>query len=258
MLWYEICINEKKNKMERKIYIVGAGPGDPDLLTVKAERLLREADVILYDCLPAEYVLNKAKVTAKVLYVNKHPEEDEKSEDIIALAVRYYEEGKLVVRLKAGDALMFNGGEVDARRLREMNIPFEIVPGITASCAAQNIFGIATTEIRKSDGLLNLIAFDIQDDYAHIRDVARLFRHGDTVALYMAFDNLENIFQIWREEGIDGDMPVAIASMVSLKNEAVALTTLDKALKTVNERELLSPFVFFIGKHVEIIKNYEV
>jgi siroheme synthase len=235
-----------------KVYITGTGPGDPDLLTVKARRLLEEADVILYDCLPAQYVLAHAKPSAEIKFVNKHPGEGEKKEDILEYARRCSDEGKTVLRLKAGDALMFNGGDVDARRLRDWGIPFEIVPGVTASCAASNIFAIPTTELHKSDALLNLIGYEINDGFAHIRDVARLFKHGDTVALYMAYDNLEAIFNVWKEEGVDDGMPVAIASMVSLKQEDVALTTISRALDVIIEREMLSPFVFFIGKHVDV------
>jgi siroheme synthase len=237
---------------KEKVYIVGTGPGDPDLLTVKAKRLIEEADTILYDCLPAQHVLALANPSSVVTFVNRHPAESEKKEDILEYVRQYYNEGKKVVRLKAGDALMFNGGDVDARRLRGWGIPFELVPGITASCAASNIFAIPTTELHKSDALLNLIGFDVKDNFAHIRDVARLFGHGDTVALYMAYDNLEAIFRVWKEEGVDGDMPVAIAATVSLKEEDVALATIDTALSVVNQREMLSPFVFFIGKHVDV------
>lgn len=240
---------------KEKVYITGTGPGDPDLLTVKARRLIEEADVILYDCLPAQHVLALAKPSALVKFVNKHPEEGEEKEDLLEYVRQYYKEGKMVVRLKAGDALMFNGGDADARRLRRWGIPFEIVPGITASCAASSIFAILTTELHKSDALLNLIAYEINDDFAHIRDVARLFRHGDTVALYMAYDNLEAIFRVFREEGVDGNIPVAIASMVSLKNEDVALATMDTALDRIAEREMLAPFVFFIGKYVEVFND---
>ena len=243
---------------KEKVYITGTGPGDPDLLTVKARRLIEEADVILYDCLPAQHVLALAKPSAVVKFVNKHPGEGEEKEDLLEYVRQYYKEGKMVVRLKAGDALMFNGGDVDARRLRHWGIPFEIVPGITASCAASGIFAIPTTELHKSDALLNLIAYEINDDFAHIRDVARLFRHGDTVALYMAYDNLEAIFRVFREEGVDGNIPVAIASMVSLKNEDVALATMDTALDIIVEREMLSPFVFFIGKHVDVYAKHKL
>ena len=241
-----------------KVYITGTGPGDPDLLTVKARRLIEEADVILYDCLPAQHVLALAKPSAVVKFVNKHPDEGDEKEDLLEYVRQYYKEGKMVVRLKAGDALMFNGGDVDARRLRHWGIPFEIVPGITASCAASSIFAIPTTELHKSDALLNLIAYEINDDFAHIRDVARLFRHGDTVALYMAYDNLEAIFRVFREEGVDGNIPVAIASMVSLKNEDVALATMDTALDRIVEREMLAPFVFFIGKHVDVYAEHKL
>jgi siroheme synthase len=239
----------------KKVYIVGTGPGDPDLLTVKAKRLIEEADVLLYDCLPACYVLSAAKPSAEVKFINKHPEEGERKEDIMEYVRQCWLEGKTTVRLKAGDALMFNGGDVDARRLRDWGIPFEIVPGITASCAAANIFAVSVTELHKSDALLNLIAYDIRDDFAHLRDVARLFRHGDTVALYMAYDNLKDIFRVFREEGVDENIPVAIASMVSLKNEAVALTTMDMTLSVIAEREMLSPFLFLIGKHINIYNN---
>jgi siroheme synthase len=237
---------------KKKVYITGTGPGDPDLLTVKARRLIEAADVILYDCLPAEHVLALAGPSAEVKFVNKHPDEGEKKEDLLEYVRQYYSEGKMVVRLKAGDALMFNGGDVDARRLRDWGIPFEIVPGITASCAASGIFAIPTTELHKSDALLNLIAFEINDGFAHLRDVARLFRHGDTVALYMAYDNLEAIFGVWKEEGVDGDMPVVVASMVSLKQEDAARATINTVQDVIAEREMLAPFVFFVGKHVDL------
>jgi len=233
------------------VRIVGAGPGDPELLTVKAKRLIEEADVLFYDCLPAVHVLSVAPGT-ETIFVNKHPEDGEKKEDILLKVREYYEAGKKVVRFKAGDAMMFNGGEVEARRLKEWGIPFEIVPGITASCAANSIFALSTTEIYKSNALVNVIAFDIYDDFAMLRDIAKLFKHGVTVALYMAYDNLEAIFKVFKEEGVEEDIPVVIASMVSLKNEACALATMDTAISTIEKREMLSPFVFFIGKTLEI------
>jgi siroheme synthase len=239
--------------MDNKVYIVGIGPGDPDLLTVKAKRLIEEADVLFYDCLPAVHVLQAAPST-EVVYINKHPEAGEKQEDILLLVRQQYKAGKKVVRLKAGDALMFNGGDVEARRLKEWGIPFEIVPGITASCAASNVFAIPTTEINKSNALVNVIAYEINDDYAHLRDIARLFKHGTTVALYMAFDNIESIFKVFKEEGIDTNIPVVIAASVSLSEESVALATMDTTIETIDRREMIAPFVFFIGNHLDVIR----
>ncbi|OAV72024.1 Siroheme synthase [Bacteroidales bacterium Barb4] len=244
---------ETKEMTRYPVHIVGAGPGDPDLLTVKAKRLLEEADVLFYDCLPAEHVL-KAAPSAEVIYINKHPEEGEKKEDILEYVKKYHLDGKKVVRLKAGDALMFNGGDVEARILKEWGIPFELVPGVTAAAAAANLFAIPTTEIHKSNAIVNVIAYEINDDYAHIRDIAKLFKHGTTVALYMAFDNLKRIFEVFKEEGIREDIPVVIAAMVSLKNQDVAKATMNTVFEVIDQREMLSPFVFFIGEHIDIYK----
>jgi siroheme synthase len=248
-----------KEIMEKKfnsypVRIVGTGPGDPDLLTVRAKRYIEEADVLFYDCLPAVHVLKTAP-NAEVIYVNKHPEEGEKKEDILKIVRTHYEAGRKVVRLKAGDAMMFNGGDVEARILKEWGIPFEIVPGITASCAASNIFAVPTTEIYKSNALVNVIAYEIHDDFAHIRAIAGLFKHGTTVALYMAFDNIEAIFRVFVEEGVDENIPVVIAAMVSLSNEDVALATMDTVMDVINRREMVSPFVFFIGNHIGVLTN---
>ena len=233
------------------VSVVGVGPGDPDLLTVKAKRLLEEADVVLYDCLPATYVTAVAS-NAEILFLNKHPEDGEEKVDILPVVKDLYLEGKKVVRLKAGDAMMFNGGDVEARFFKENGIPFEFVPGITAACAASNIFAIPTTEIYKSNAIVHLIAYDIPDNYAHIRQVARLFEFGTTVVLYMAYDNLKEIFQVFREEGVDENIPVVVASMVSLTQEDCAKATMSSVFDVIKSREMLSPFVFFIGKYVDM------
>lgn len=233
------------------VYIVGTGPGDPDLLTVKAQRLLEEADVVLYDCLPATYVTSVAK-NAEILFLNKHPEAGEEKVDILPVVKDLYEQGKKVVRLKAGDAMMFNGGEVEARYFNENNIPFEMVPGITAACAASSLFAIPTTEIYKSNDILHLIACDIPDNFAHIRQVAKLFEGGTTVVLYMAFDHLKEIFRVFKEEGVDADIPVVIAAMVSLTQEDCVKATMDTVFDLIESREMISPFIFFIGKYVDM------
>ncbi len=231
-----------------KVSIVGTGPGDVALLTVQAVDCLRNAGVVLYDCLPATNVLKEVRPGAEIIFADKFPENGEEAKDVVKLIEYYYHQGMKVVRLRAGDGMMFNGADVDARRLTALGIPFRIVPGITAACAASSIFAIPTTEIHKSNAIVHLIACEMED--AHIRHIAGLFRYGTTVALYMAYDNLEKIFALFREEGVRGDMPVVIASMVSLIDEDCAVTTMDQTLETMEKREMVSPFVFFIGCHV--------
>ncbi|MDR1810311.1 MAG: hypothetical protein LBR34_07915 [Prevotella sp.] len=241
-----------KSKTRYPVSFVGTGPGDPELLTVKAKKRIEEADIIFYDCLPATHILKEAAPGAEIMYVNKHPEKEEEKQNILDIVEAYWEKGCKVVRLKAGDAMMFNGGDVEAREMNRRGISFELIPGITAACAASNIFAIPTTEIYKSNAIVHLIAFDIPDNYAHIRDVAKLFKSGTTVVLYMAYDNLQRIFEVFQEEGVPSDIPVAIASMVSLSDEDCALTTMDAVFETIEKREMLSPFVFFVGQHVDI------
>lgn len=231
-----------------KVSIVGTGPGDVSLLTVQAVDCLRDAGVVLYDCLPATNVLKEVRPGTEIIFVEKFPENGEEAKDIVQLIEYYYHQGLKVVRLRAGDGMMFNGADVDARRLTELGIPFRIVPGITAACAASNIFAIPTTEIHKSNALVHLIALEM--DERHIRHIAGLFQYGTTVALYMTYDNLERIFTLFREEGVRGEMPVVIASMVSLIDEDCAVTTMDRVFETMEKREMVSPFVLFIGHHV--------
>ena len=111
------------------VSMIGTGPGDPELLTIKAQKRIREADCILYDCLPATFVLNEANKNAVVKYVNRHPENGPVVEDILEVARDFYLEGKKVVRIKAGDAMMFNGGGLDLRRLSEMGGDVDVIPG---------------------------------------------------------------------------------------------------------------------------------
>lgn len=242
---------ENLEKTYYPVYVVGTGPGDPDLLTVKAKKLIEEADVVLYDCLPATYVTNVA-TNAEVIFLNKHPDQGEEKVDILPVIERLHREGKKVVRLKAGDAMMFNGGDVEARFFKENGIPFELIPGITAACAASNIFAIPTTEIHKSNAIVHLIAFDIPDNYAHIRQVARLLEFGTTVALYMAYDNLKEIFRVFQEEGVPKNIPVMIASMISLTQEDAAKATMETVFEIIEKRQMVSPFIFFVGQYVDM------
>ena len=247
------------DEFKKKLYpvsMIGTGPGDPELLTVKAQKRIQEADCILYDCLPATYVLTGANENAKVKYVNRHPENGPVVEDILEVARDMYLEGKKVVRIKAGDAMMFNGGGVDYRRLCEMGVEVEVIPGLTAACAASNIFSIPITEKYESNSIIYAIGDEIKDDFQHFRDIARMFRNGTTLALYMAFDNLKDIFKVFKEEGVKGNMPVAITAMVSLKGQSCEICTMDTVFETIEKKELFAPFVFFVGEHVD--KNHSL
>ena len=235
---------EDSKKTLYPVSMIGTGPGDPELLTVKAQKRMKDADYILYDCLPATFVLKEAGENATVKYINRHPENGPVTEDILEVARDLYFEGKKVVRIKAGDAMMFNGGGIDSRRLSEMGVEIEVIPGLTAACAASNIFSIPITEKYESNSIIYAIGDDIKDDYRHFRDIAHMFRNGTTLALYMAYDNLKNIFNVFKEEGISGEMPVAITANVSLKGQKCAICTLETVFDVLVQKELFAHCVF--------------
>lgn len=233
------------------VSIVGAGPGDPELLTVKAWRRIEEADVLLYDCLPAVHVTEIASKKILVKYVDKHNEDPSKREDMLDLMQQYYREGKKVVRLKAGDALMFNGGGKEVLQLMERGIPFEMIPGITAGTAGANQFAIPLNEIGESNTTLYLIANILEDRIELIRETARMMlHHNTTLVLYMAYDHLQAIFDLFKQEGLPGDLPVVATSMISLADQDCVQGTMDNIHQLINERQMLSPFTFFIGTYV--------
>ncbi len=234
------------------VSIVGAGPGDPDLLTVRANKRIEEADVLLYDCLPAVHVLEKVSKNTNVIFVNMHSDELKEKIDMVELMQKYYMQGLKVVRLKAGDAMMFNGGGIEARRLKKEGIPFEIIPGISAGTAGASLFAIPITEKYESNGVINIIAYEIRDNYAQIRAVAQMMlKHGTTAILYMAYDNLTEIFRVFQEEGVGADMPVVATSMLSLSDEDCIAGTITTIQERMEERKMVSPFTFFVGRCVE-------
>ncbi|MBP1639324.1 MAG: Uroporphyrin-III C/tetrapyrrole (Corrin/Porphyrin) methyltransferase [Bacteroidetes bacterium] len=241
----------KKTKERYPVKIVGAGPGDPGLLTVKAYRSIEEADVLLYDCLPAVHVTEVASSKTVVRFIDKHNEDPARRVDMLDVLEQYYNEGKKIVRLKAGDALMFNGGGYEAKKLKERGVPFEIIPGITAGTAGSNLFAIPLNEKGETNATLYLIADQLDDRVGLIRSAARMMRDQDaTVVLYMAYDHLREIFALFEEEGLISDLPVVATSMISLSDEDCVEGTMQNILQKMESREMVAPFTFFIGKYV--------
>lgn len=252
-----------ENKKKHPILITGTGPGDPELLTVKAYNAISTADVLLYDCMPAHYVLEIKRKDAEVIYLCKNHEftEDELKGhmiDVINNLERCYNEGKKVVRLKAGDAFMYGGGGLEASLMKSRNIPFEIIPGLTAGAAAANLYGVKLSEKDETDTVIYYIACNITDNYLQIRQIAQLLKIGATLVLYMADDNLLKIISVLKEEGVSGNMPSVVVGMVSLPDEDCVNATLDTMIGEISRKQMLMPFTYFIGKNVNAIVEKRV
>jgi uroporphyrin-III C-methyltransferase len=236
------------------VKIVGTGPGDPELLTLRAESAIRMADVILYDCKTVEPALLLASADALIASVERSLYEnglgDRESTPMIVAIRKHYREGRRVVRLKAGDPTLF-GGEVDeCDVLDRMGIPYAIIPGVSAGAAAAAAYALPISRKFESDVVVNLIAAEINDDFALIRDASRLLLHGGTMVLYMATSNLPGILQVFREMEVPDTTPVVAISKAGWPDEAFAETTLGGMEKAGCSFNLRDPVVYTIGGYV--------
>jgi uroporphyrin-III C-methyltransferase len=241
---------------ENRVIIVGTGPGDPELLTVRGAAAIREAEVILYDCGTVEPVLALASERAAIVRVDRSPYETGKGrreQTPMIVAIREHrEKGLRVVRLKTGDPALF-GGEVDEGDvLTRLGIPWAVIPGISAGAAAASAYALPISRKFESDAVLNIIAATITDDFALIRDAARLLGHGATVVFYMATANLPGILRVFREEGVADGTPVVAVSKAGWPGEAFVRTTLDKLGREEFSAVLPEPVVYHIGRYVRV------
>lgn len=241
---------------ENRILIVGTGPGDPELLTVRGAAAIRQAEVILYDCGTVEPVLALASERAAIVRVDRSPYETgegcrEQTPMIVAIR-EYRKKGLRVVRLKTGDPALF-GGEVDEGDvLTRLGIPWAAVPGVSAGAAAASAYALPISRKFESDAVLNIIAAAITDDFALIRDAARLLGHGAAVVFYMATANLPGILRTFREAGVPDGTPVVAVSKVGWPGEAFVETTLGRLGREEFSAVLPEPVVYHIGRYVRV------
>lgn len=232
-----------------RVALVGAGPGDPELLTRKAQRLIREADAVVYDYLVAPAILALAPATADKIFVGKKgggfccPQRD-----IEAILVRLANEGKNVVRLKGGDPFIFGRGGEEAEALVAAGIVFEIVPGVTSALAAAAYAGIPLTHRAHASGVVFLTGHEDPakpDSAIHWEDYARL---GATLCLYMGMKNLETITRRLQAGGLIGSTPVAIIQSATTGEHRQLLSTLARVALESEHAGFGAPAIVVIGE----------
>ena len=230
------------------VYLVGAGPGDPELLTLKAHRLIRSADAVVHDYLVAPAILALARPSAEKIFVGKKgggfccPQTD-----IEATLVRLAHEGKTVVRLKGGDPFVFGRGGEEAEALVAAGIAFEIVPGVTSALAAAAYAGIPVTHRAHASSVVYLTGHeDPAKPDAAIRweDYAKL---GATLCLYMGMKNLETITRRLQAGGLAGTTPVAVIQSATTGTHRQLLTTLERVALESEHAGFGAPAIVVIG-----------
>ena len=233
-----------------KVYLTGAGPGDMELLTLKALRLIREADVIIYDRLVNPEILREAKESCECIYVgkeNKHhilPQEE-----INALLYKKALEYDVVVRLKGGDAVVFGRGGEEALFLVSKGIGFEFIPGITSAIAGSEMANIPITHRGKSVSFRVVTGYEAPDKgYAQIDWSS--FKNDETIIFLMGLHQLENISKQLITIGKPITYPVAVISRGTLEDEKVIIGTLGDIFEKA--KDLPTPALIIVGEVVTL------
>ncbi|NWD60583.1 uroporphyrinogen-III C-methyltransferase [Pseudomonas sp. IPO3774] len=231
--------------MSAKVWLVGAGPGDPELLTLKAVRALREADVVLIDDLVNPALLEHCPA-ARLITVGKRGGCRSTPQAFIhRLMLRYARQGKCVVRLKGGDPCIFGRGGEEAAWLRQQGVEVELVNGITAGLAGATNCDISLTLRGVSRGVTLVTAHTQDDSSLNWRALAE---GGTTLVIYMGVAKLGEIRRQLLEGGMSDDMPVAMIENASLPQQRECLSSLARMQDDAHEFALKSPAILVIGR----------
>jgi uroporphyrin-III C-methyltransferase / precorrin-2 dehydrogenase / sirohydrochlorin ferrochelatase len=241
----------RKTTPRGEVYLVGAGPGDPDLITFRAFRLMQKADVVLYDRLIGEGVMNLVRREAERIYVGKRPDNHTLPQDEIgALLVRLAKEGKRVLRLKGGDPFMFGRGGEEIETLAAHGVPFQVCPGVTAAIGASAYAGIPLTHRDYAQACVFVTGHG-KDGKIEL-DWARLLEPRQTVAIYMGLRNLKPLTDEFIAHGASADLPAAIVDNATHVSQRVVVGTLGTLVDKARAAELPGPSIVIIGTVVAL------
>ncbi|MBT3915234.1 MAG: uroporphyrinogen-III C-methyltransferase [Rhodospirillaceae bacterium] len=234
------------------VYLIGAGPGDPELLTVKAMRLLGEADVVVYDRLVSDEILNLVPKGASRIFAGKaadkhHLIQDEINELLVKLARKNYN----VVRLKGGDPFVFGRGSEEAEVLHEHGISFEIVPGITAASGCTAALGVPLTHRGKATGVRYVTGHRKNNGELDL-NWQSLADPDTTLVVYMGLSSLPVIRDELIKAGMPGELPAVAISKGTTPDQQICRTVLAHLPERVVEEDLPTPLLYVIGKVIEV------
>ena len=239
-----------------KVYLVGAGPGDPGLMTVKGLDCLRRADVVIYDRLVEESILNEAQPDAEKIYVGKADRLHILEQDAInQLLLEKVREGKVVVRLKGGDPFVLGRGGEEARILKKHAIPFEVVPGVTSASAVPAYAGIPLTHRQVASSFAVITGHKASDRGEPRISWDKLATGADTLVILMGMRNLAKIVDELIKHGRSLSTPVAVITHGTTNRQRCVTGTLEDILAKVKSENLQPPSVVVVGDVVHL-RNY--
>lgn len=239
--------------MTGKVYLIGAGPGDMGLITVKGLQALREADVVLYDALSNPDLLKECKAGAELIDAGKRAADHHlKQWQTNDKLVEYAQQGKIVARLKGGDPFLFGRGAEEAEKLRKAGVEVHVIPGVSSSISVPELCGIPVTH-RDHASLVTFITGHEKGDRSEDRvDWASLVKGHGTLVILMGLENAGNISKGLLEGGMSPDMPAAILSKGSTPDQKVYVTTVSKLEETIKTQNVATPGIMVIGTVVQL------
>ncbi|ABR54198.1 uroporphyrin-III C-methyltransferase [Methanococcus vannielii SB] len=238
-----------------KVILVGAGPGDEELITLKGIEAIKNADVIVYDDLIGEKLLKYSKKDAELIYVGKRKgKHSHKQEEINKILIDKAKENKLVVRLKGGDSFVFGRGGEEVLALKGEGIEYEMVPGITSSIAVPEIFGIPVTHRKVSTSFTVVTGHEAEDKSEGEMQVKLSELNADTIVILMGITTLEkHVSELLKNPKRTLDTPVAILMNGSRENQRIVRGTLSNIVDTSKLENVSPPGIIIIGDVVNIL-----
>jgi len=235
-----------------EVYLVGAGPGDPDLLSFKALRLIQQADVVLYDRLVSKGVMELVRRDSELIYVGKKGGSDKstKQVDINVQLVKLAKSGKRVCRLKGGDPFIFGRGGEEIESLSEYGIPFQVVPGITAASGCSSYAGIPLTH-RDYSQSCRFVTAHLKNGTTNL-PWEEFIIDQQTIVFYMALSGAKYICEKLMEHGMDKDMPIAIIEKGTMPEQKVYISSLIELPALLEREDIHAPTLMIVGEVVKL------
>ncbi len=234
-----------------EVYLVGAGPGDPDLLTFRALRLMQQADVVVYDRLVAKPILEMTRHDAEHIYVGKERDKHTlRQEEINQLLARLAKQGKRVLRLKGGDPFIFGRGGEEIDTLAAEGIPFQVIPGITAAAGCASYAGIPLTH-RDYAQSVTFVTGHLKDGTMNL-NWPMLAQPNQTIVFYMGLVGLPVICRELQTHGVSADMPIALIQQGTTHMQRVFTGTLETIQAIVEREKPKPPTLIIVGRVVEL------
>ncbi len=235
------------------VWLVGAGPGDPGLLSLLALKALRQADIVVYDALVSQAVLDIVDEGTVLEYAGKRGgQPSHLQEDISKRLIQHASEGKKVLRLKGGDPFVFGRGGEEARHLVASHIPFRVVPGITAGIGGLSYAGIPLTDRHTNSAVTFLTAHGEDGGLAKDINWDALAKSSPVIVVYMALSRIDLMCQQFIKSGRKHDEAMAVICNATTKKQTVLETTLGKAAADVAQAELQAPAMIVLGENVKL------